>query len=102
MMPHRARIALIGVMVLWLAAPAYAGFSDGITDLVTAPFELPKQVLAGTLSGPPIVGTVAGAVVGTFATAGKVLRGVGGLATGVLNLGSALAPLAPYVLPFVL
>ena len=85
MATRRARIALIGVMVLWLAAPAYAGFSDGIADLATAPFELPKQVLAGT-----------------FATAGKVLRGLGGLATGVLNLGSALAPLAPYVLPFVL
>ena len=60
---------------------------------------MPVSLIVGTFSGPPIVGTLLGAVNGT-------IRGVGMVASGVLELGMdgiGLAKMAaPYVLPFVL
>ena len=71
-------------------------------DVVTGPLELPKQMIVGTMTGPPIIGTLAGVVTGAFSAVGTTLRGVAEVAAGTVNLGSALAPLAPYVIPFVL
>ena len=89
------------VASLGLAAAAYAGnLTQGLVDIVSGPFELPKQILVGTFSGPPIIGTLAGVVVGAVSAVGTTLRGVAEVATGTVGLGSSLAPYAPYVLPF--
>ncbi len=92
---------LLGAAVL--APPAYAGnLTNGLIDVVTGPLELPKQMLVGTMTGPPILGTLAGVVAGAFSAVGTTLRGVVELASGTVGVGSALAPLAPYILPFIL
>lgn len=100
----RGRIAIMvscaGLGALILAAPAYAGnLANGLVDVISGPLELPKQIIVGTLTGPPIIGTLAGAVTGAFAAIGTTLRGVAEVAAGSVSLGSSLAP---YVLPFVL
>lgn len=96
----RCRVILpVALGLLLLAAPAHAGLAEGIVDVLSAPFEIPKQILVGTFTGPPILGTVAGAFSGAFSAVGRTLRGVGEIASGALGLGSALAP---YALPFVL
>lgn len=102
---HRCAVpaALLLIGVACLAPPAYAGnLTNGLFDVVTGPLELPKQILIGTLTGPPIIGTLTGVVAGAFSAVGTTLRGAAELASGTLGLGSALAPLAPYVLPFIL
>ena len=59
--------------------------------------QLPLQLLAGTFSGPPVIGTAFGAVNG-------VVRGVGMVTHGALELASSALGIAktaaPFLLPF--
>ncbi len=77
--------------------PAEANIVSGVTKMVVGIFSIPLTTLAGTFSGPPIFGTLMGAVNGT-------IRGVGLVTSGALELaldGAGLAKAAaPYVLPF--
>lgn len=83
-------------------APAAHAFLDtlfgGISDLVQGVFALPIQVLAGTLNGPPIIGTVGGVLSGTMQTVSLTLRGVFRLVTVALPIASKAAPFLPFVL----
>ena len=100
---HRlVAFVLLVAAVLGLATTAHAGITEGLVDIVTGPLELPKQILVGTMSGPPIIGTLAGAIFGAVSAVGTTLRGVGEVAAGAVSLGAAVAPYAPAVLPFVL
>jgi hypothetical protein len=54
---------------------------------------LPLSILAGTVSGPPIIGTLAGAVSGT-------INGVGLVLSGAVELAAAAIPVAKAVAPF--
>ncbi len=67
--------------------------------MVAGVLQVPVSLIVGTFSGPPIIGTLFGAVNGA-------IKGVGMVAGGVLELGMdgiGLAKMAaPYVLPFVL
>ena len=95
------RLMLVALLcVALLPATAYAGnLAQGIVDVISGPFEIPKQIVIGTFTGPPILGTVAGLFTGAFSAVGTTLRGVGEIASGAISTGSALAP---YVLPFIL
>lgn len=83
-----------------LAAPtAEAAVVRGIQEILAGIFQVPLQTIVGTLSGPPVVGTLFGAVNG-------VVSGVGLVAHGALELaasGVAVAKtVAPFLLPFLL
>ncbi len=79
--------------------PAEANVISGLSKIVAGVFQLPVSILAGTFTGPPIVGTLMGAVNGTIQT----VTLIGGGALELAADGAALAKAAaPYVLPFVL
>ena len=87
-------------LVLLLCAPsAEANVIRGIGKILSGVLLVPLSTLAGTFSGPPLVGTIAGAFNGT-------VQGVGLVASGALELansGVAVAKtVAPYLLPFLL
>ena len=89
--------AFIGLFA-WSAPPAEANILHGIGSLIGGILQIPIQTLMGTFSGPPILGTLMGAVNGTIQGTGMVLGG----ALELLGDGFSLAKTAaPYVLPFV-
>ena len=98
------RRAITGValaVLLALGAPdtAEAAFGRGLGYLLAGLVEIPRSVLVGTVTGPPILGTAFGAVGGVMRTAGLLLGGT------LEILGTAIpvaAKAAPAVLPFVL
>ncbi len=91
------------VAILWFcgvaAQPAEASIIGGVQKIIAGVFQVPLSTLVGTFTGPPIFGTVIGAVNGA-------LQGVGLVASGTLDLalgGVAIAKaVAPFVLPWVL
>ena len=54
---------------------------------------LPLSILAGTVNGPPLIGTLAGAVNGT-------INGVGLVLSGAVEMAAAAVPIAKTVAPF--
>jgi len=88
------------VLCLFLGVPpAFANPISGVLKIVAGVLRVPIGVLAGTFSGPPIIGTIAGAFNGT-------IQGISLVASGATELafdGLALAKMAaPYLLPFLL
>ena len=101
--PRHRRTACILAMalaaVLLIPGPsAQAGLVRGIMYIIGGVLEVPRSTLAGTFSGPPIVGTLVGAVNGTLRGLGLVTRGV--LETGLSAVGllKKYAPLIPIFL----
>ena len=82
---------------LLFASPAHANPIHGIGSMLFGVLQAPFSVLAGTFGGPPVIGTIAGAVSGTT-------RAVGLVANGALELagdGVAVARMiGPFLLPF--
>ena len=97
----RATKAALLIFLLMAAPAAFAGslyqdtnrFSSGFRRVVGASFQLPFRVLQGTLYGPPISGTLSGALGGTFQT-------VTDLAGGTFDMAAAAAPYAKYAVLF--
>ena len=87
------------VSVACFAPQAEAGLVSGIRDVIAGVLEVPLSTLAGTVSGPPLIGTLFGAVSGVIHGVGLVTRGTLDLAVSGLSLAKAAAP---YVLPFLL
>ena len=98
-----ARGASAAALLLWLllASPrhAEAAIARGIQEVISGVFQVPMSILVGTFSGPPVIGTVFGAVKG-------LVNGVGMVSHGALELaasGVSIAKMvAPYLLPFLL
>lgn len=88
----RGLLIVMGVLLL-LATPAEASLFGGIAKIVTGVLGLPLSILAGTVNGPPIIGTLAGAVNGT-------INGVGLVLSGAVDLAAAAIPVAKAVAPF--
>ena len=84
---------LLAAVLLLAAAPAEAGIVSGISKIVTGVLGVPLSILAGTMSGPPIIGTLAGALTGT-------IRGVSMVLGGAVDLAGAALPIARAVAPF--
>ena len=78
---------------------AEANLIRGISRIVMGVLQIPVSVLTGTVSGPPLIGTVFGLVNGTF-------QGVGLVANGALELAmdgvTVAKTVAPFLLPFLL
>ena len=56
--------------------------------------EVPKDAIVGTFSGPPLIGTAVGAVVG-------VLRGTAMVASGALETVISAIPIAAKAAPWI-
>lgn len=87
------------VGTLLVQTPAEAGLLRGLQYLAAGVFEIPRSVLVGTLSGPPILGTAFGAVGGAMRTVGYALGGTLELLGTAIPLAKKAVPLA---LPFLL
>ena len=85
--------------VLAAAPRAEAGVLDGVMDVVSGVLNVPVAILQGTFNGPPVVGTLLGAING-------VLGGTALVARGALRLGVAAVETAkrvgPYLIPIFL
>jgi len=83
-------------------SPAHAdesgGLIGGIGDIIGAAFSLPAGILQGTLGGPPIIGTVGGALAGALNTVSLALRGVLRLAGVAIPVAAKAAPFIPLFL----
>ena len=100
-MNRRAGVALAGLLaVLCVAAPpAEAAVFRGIAKIIGGVFQVPAGILAGTFTGPPVVGTLFGVVNGAVGGVGMVASGLLDLASSALGIAKTVGP---YVLPFVL
>ena len=81
------------------AAPAEAGILRGIQEIVTGVVQIPMSTLAGTFSGPPVLGTAVGAAQGLLSAAGLLASGALNIGFGALGIAKTIAP---YLLPFLL
>lgn len=70
----------------------------GIADIVGGALSLPVGILQGTMSGPPILGTLGGAVGGALNTITLTTRGVFRLLGVAIPLAAKIAPLIPLFL----
>ena len=77
------------------AVPAQADLISGLGKIVAGVFAIPLSVITGTLSGPPILGTVLGVANGT-------INAVGLVAGGTLEVAASAVPIAKTVAPFLL
>ncbi|OGW79922.1 MAG: hypothetical protein A3G33_02260 [Omnitrophica bacterium RIFCSPLOWO2_12_FULL_44_17] len=68
-----------------------ARFASGFQRILMSAFQLPFQVAARTLQGPPGIGTVSGVMYGAIRTVTDVVG-------GVFDMGAAAAPYAKYAL----
>ncbi len=100
-MSRSTGVALAGLLaVLCVAAPpAEAAVFRGIAKILGGVFQVPASILSGTFTGPPIVGTVFGAVNGAVGGLGMVASGLLDLASSAFGIAKAVGP---YVLPYVL
>ena len=98
-MKRRASAILI-VGVLLVAAPAtcHASLTGGIMDLVGGVFAIPMGILQGTFGGPPIIGTIGGALQGVLQTVALTTRGAFELVGVAIPLAAKVAPLIPLFL----
>ena len=82
------------------AAPeAHAGLISGVQKIVAGVFSIPVSTISGTFNGPPVLGTLLGAINGTINGVGLVLGGVFDIASDAIPIAKTAAP---FVLPFVL
>lgn len=96
----RKLFACILVCLILLPPPTFAlgvnaydtnRFAGGVQRLLMAPFQIPIQMLNGTVRGPLLFGTLGGVFTGLFRT-------VGDLAGGTFDMVAAAAPYAKYAL----
>ena len=100
-MSRRAGVIAVGLaaVLFLLTPPVEAAVFRGIQEIIAGVFQLPVSIIAGTFTGPPVVGTVLGAVNGVTGGLGLVAHGVLELAASAFHVAKTVGPL---VLPFVL
>jgi hypothetical protein len=96
-MKRAGAAALLLLLLIASAPPAEAGLFRGAREVVSGVLQVPLSTLAGTFRGPPVVGTVFGAVNGLFGGLGLITSGALNLAAGTLGLAKSAAP---FLLPF--
>lgn len=92
-------IPIVASMVLGFSPPADANLVRGVQEVIMGLLQVPLSTLAGTFSGPPVIGTIVGAATGLVSGVGLVTHG----ALELLASGVSIAKtVAPFVLPFLL
>lgn len=101
----RVRRLAVAALALVLAVGPLPGTAradnnliGGIADIVGGALSLPVGILQGTMSGPPILGTLGGAVGGALNTISLTTRGVFRLIGVAIPLAAKIAPLIPLFL----
>jgi hypothetical protein len=99
----RLLMVLSVALVLAASSPPHAVHAQnellgGVGDIVSGALSIPYGVLAGTLNGPPLIGTVSGALMGALNTVSLTTRGVLRLVGVAIPLAARLAPLLPIFL----
>ena len=93
---HIATAAAVACCLLFFAIPAEAEIVRGVVEIVSGVLTVPVSTLQGTFSGPPILGTVIGAVTGLVKGVGLVVHGAVDLAASAIAIGKAVGP---YLIP---
>ena len=69
-----------------------------VGDVINGVVSIPVGIIAGTVSGPPVIGTVGGALLGALNTISCVTRGALRLVGAAIPLAAQAAPLIPLFL----
>ncbi len=75
------------------AGSALGEVAGGVGDVVAGVVSLPFNILAGTVKGPPVIGTLGGVFMGAFQTIGLTARGVTRVARGSVPLAMKAIPI---------
>lgn len=99
----RATLIIGAAMVLMAAGPMPAAHADsdlvgGIGDIMGGVLSLPMGILSGTMTGPPVIGTIGGAVLGVLNTVTMTTRGLLRLVGVAIPIAAAAAPYLPLFL----
>ena len=101
----RRLLMTCGIVFTLMAGPpvqvVHADSNDligGIGDIVGGVFALPLGVLQGTMTGPPIIGTLGGILSGTFQALGMTTRGVFKVVGSAVPIVTTFAPFLPLFL----
>ena len=86
-------LLVIAPAVFLAPSMAEAGIVSGLTKVVMGVLGIPLSILAGTMNGPPILGTLGGALSGTT-------QGVGMVLSGAVDLAAAAIPIAKAAVPY--
>jgi len=92
---------IAGLLAVGPAAPAAHADYDlvgAVGDVVVGALAIPVDTIAGTLTGPPILGTVGGLLHGVLRTIGMTSRGLLRIAGMAVPVATSLAPFLPLVL----
>lgn len=95
----RCRLLTACAAAALLAAPApsaSAGMLSGLLRMVGGVLEIPRSALAGTVSGFPVLGTAAGALIGTVRGAAMVTQGALETVVGAVPVALKLLPFLPF------
>ncbi len=100
---HRIVIVLSLIVTMVMIPPIRAAYADndlvgGVGDIVTGVLAIPFDVLAGTFNGPPVIGTIGGALHGTIYALSSVTRGLLRLIGVAIPIAEKVAPLIPIFL----
>ena len=85
---------VVTVLLVARPVPAEADILRGLLRIVGGVLEVPRATLAGTFSGPPILGTAVGLLAGTLNGLGMV---PGGAIETVISAIPFTGKLAPYI-----
>ena len=96
----RRASAILLVSVLLVVGPStcHASLTSGIMDLVGGVFAIPMGIFQGTFGGPPIIGTIGGALQGALQAVALTTRGTFELVGVAIPLAAKVAPLIPLFL----
>ena len=92
-------VAIVTAGACLLPTSAHADIVRGIADVITGVFQVPLSTLAGTFNGPPVLGTLLGAINGTVNGLGLVVRGALELAASGVSVAKTVGP---YLIPIFL
>jgi len=96
------------VAVAWLALALAGGMParparanellGGVGDIISGVFAIPMSTLAGTFGGPPLLGTLGGALSGVFGAVSLTARGLLRLVGVSVPVAASIAPYVPFFL----
>ena len=90
--------AIVGMVLIAAPAVCDASLTGGVMDLVGGVFAIPMGIVRGTLGGPPILGTVGGALQGVLQTVALTTRGAFEIVGVAIPMAAKVAPLIPLFL----
>jgi hypothetical protein len=83
----------LGLALLCWTPVAHASLLGGVGKILSGIITLPLSIIKGTVTGPPIIGTLFGAVNGTLTGVSMVAKGLFEVTGSALPLALKLAPI---------